>query len=103
VVTGNGHALVVLTGKDTYMASIAKDLAKKRPLNPMQIGIRNISYVLMAFMSLSRYFSLSFGIERNLTSLDSGAHRSDNSRRVEPQLEKRCLFRHLGRSRSHSR
>lgn len=52
VVTGNGHALVVLTGKDTYMASIASELSKQRPDNATQIGIKRVSYVLMAFMGV---------------------------------------------------
>lgn len=49
VVTGNGRAVVVLTGNDTYMATMAKDLAKKKPLNSMQRGIRHVSYLLMVF------------------------------------------------------
>ncbi|KAG1890145.1 Mg-transporting ATPase [Suillus subluteus] len=52
VVTGNGHALVVSTGKDTYMASIARELSKRRPENATQIGIRKVSYVLMTFMGV---------------------------------------------------
>ncbi|KAG2043361.1 Mg-transporting ATPase [Suillus americanus] len=52
VVTGNGHALVVSTGKDTYMASIASELSKRRPENATQTGIRKVSYVLMAFMGV---------------------------------------------------
>jgi len=56
VVTGNGYALVISTGKDTYMASIASELSKRRPENATQIGIRKVSYVLMAFMGVSRHF-----------------------------------------------
>ena len=52
VATGSGHAMVISTGDKTYMASIAKDLAKKRPLNAMQIGIRKVSYILLAFMAV---------------------------------------------------
>ncbi|KAG2342843.1 Mg-transporting ATPase [Suillus weaverae] len=52
VVTGNGHALVVSTGKDTYMASIASELSKRRPDNATQIGIKKVSYVLMGFMAI---------------------------------------------------
>lgn len=52
VVTGNGYALVISTGKDTYMASIASELSKRRPENATQIGIRKVSYVLMAFMGV---------------------------------------------------
>jgi P-type Mg2+ transporter len=52
VATGSGHAMVISTGDNTYMASIAKDLAKKRPLNAMQIGIRKVSYLLLTFMAV---------------------------------------------------
>lgn len=52
VVTGNGYALVVSTGKDTYMASIASELSKRRPENATQIGIKKVSYVLMGFMGV---------------------------------------------------
>lgn len=52
VATGSGHAMVISTGDQTYMASIAKDLAKKRPLNAMQIGIRKVSYLLLTFMAV---------------------------------------------------
>jgi Mg2+-importing ATPase len=53
VATGSGRAVIISTGSETYMASIAKDLAKKRPPNIMQIGVRNVSYLLLAFMSVS--------------------------------------------------
>ena len=56
VVTGNGHAVVVSTGKNTYMASIASELSKRRPENATQIGIKKVSYVLMGFMGVSRCF-----------------------------------------------
>jgi Mg2+-importing ATPase len=56
VITGNGHAFVVSTGKDTYTASIAGELSKRRPENATQIGIRKVSYVLMGFMAVSRHF-----------------------------------------------
>jgi Mg2+-importing ATPase len=56
VATGSGRALVVSTGGETYLASIAKDLTKMRPLNSMQIGIRNVSYLLLAFMAVSHTF-----------------------------------------------
>ncbi|KAG1752865.1 E1-E2 ATPase-domain-containing protein [Suillus lakei] len=52
VVTGNGYALIVSTGKDTYMASIASELSKRRPENATQIGIKKVSYVLMGFMGV---------------------------------------------------
>ena len=52
VATGSGHAMIISTGDKTYMASIAKDLAKKRPLNATQIGIRKVSYLLLTFMAV---------------------------------------------------
>ena len=64
VATGNGYALIISTGGETYMASIAKDLAKKRPLNSFQVGIRNVSYILLAFMAVS-HFSTLHCIRRN--------------------------------------
>ena len=57
VATGSGRAIVVATGSETYMALIAKDLAKKRPLNAMQLGVRRVSYILLAFMGVSRLIS----------------------------------------------
>ncbi|KAF9220910.1 Mg-transporting ATPase [Gyrodon lividus] len=50
VSAGNGRAVVISTGKDTYMAAIAQELNKKRPENAIQMGIRKVSYVLMGFM-----------------------------------------------------
>jgi P-type Mg2+ transporter len=58
VTTGNGYALVLLTSKETYLASIAKELEKKRPLNAMQIGIRKVSYILLTFMLVSIWLFL---------------------------------------------
>ncbi|KAI6139389.1 Mg-transporting ATPase [Pisolithus tinctorius] len=49
---GNGRAVVISTGKDTYMAGIAEELNRKRPENAIQIGIRKVSYVLMGFMAV---------------------------------------------------
>ncbi|KIK92577.1 hypothetical protein PAXRUDRAFT_147003 [Paxillus rubicundulus Ve08.2h10] len=50
VSAGNGRAVVVSTGKDTYIATIAQELNKRRPENAIQMGIRKVSYVLMGFM-----------------------------------------------------
>ncbi|KAG6377002.1 Mg-transporting ATPase [Boletus reticuloceps] len=44
--------VVVCTGKDTYMAAIAEELNRKRPENAIQLGIRKVSYVLLAFMAV---------------------------------------------------
>lgn len=52
VATGSGRAMVISTGDETYMASIAKDLAKKRAPNIMQVGVRRVSYLLLAFMGV---------------------------------------------------
>ena len=56
IATGSGRAMVILTRDETYMASIAKDLDKKRPLNAMQVGVRKVSYILLAFMAVSNFF-----------------------------------------------
>lgn len=53
VATGNGRAVVVSTGKNTYMAAIAEELDKKRPENAIQKNIRKVSFVLLAFMAVS--------------------------------------------------
>ena len=53
VATGSGCAMVILTGSDTYMASIATHLAHSRPLNAMQLGVRRVSYILLVFMLVS--------------------------------------------------
>lgn len=52
---GNGLAVVIATGADTYMASIAQALASTRTQNAMQVGIRKVSYVLIAFMAVSSF------------------------------------------------
>ncbi|KAF8443023.1 Mg-transporting ATPase [Boletus edulis BED1] len=52
VAAGNGRVVVVCTGKDTYMAAIAEELNRKRPENAIQLGIRKVSYVLLAFMAV---------------------------------------------------
>jgi Mg2+-importing ATPase len=58
--------MVISTGSKTYMALIAKDLAKKRPLNGMQLGVRRVSYILLAFMGVSELVSsISYGAECN--------------------------------------
>jgi Mg2+-importing ATPase len=59
VATGSAHAMIISTGSKTYMASIAKDLAKSRPLNAMQLGVRKVSYILLTFMLVSGFTFLS--------------------------------------------
>jgi Mg2+-importing ATPase len=53
VATGSGRAMLISTGDETYMASIAKDLTKKAPPNAMQVGVKRVSYLLLAFMAVS--------------------------------------------------
>ena len=66
VISGSGVALVLRTGDgkstleigsismaneiDAFIATIMKQLNKKRPLNSFQRGIRNVSYMMIAFM-----------------------------------------------------
>ncbi|PHH88453.1 hypothetical protein CDD83_7518 [Cordyceps sp. RAO-2017] len=50
VISGNGLALVLRTGPDVLIASMAKELKKKRETNAFQKGIRNVSWMLIAFM-----------------------------------------------------
>ena len=35
---------------DAFIATIMKELNKKRPLNSFQKGIRNVTYMMIAFM-----------------------------------------------------
>jgi Mg2+-importing ATPase len=50
VISGSGVALVLRTGDDAFLATIMKQLIKKRPLNAFQRGVRNVSYMMIAFM-----------------------------------------------------
>lgn len=65
VISGSGVALVLRTGDgkqslDTYMvtanvidafiATIMKQLNKRRPLNSFQRGVRNVTYMMIVFM-----------------------------------------------------
>jgi len=68
VISGSGLALVLRTGdggysawinvgfrwklitSDAFIATIMKQLNKKRPLNSFQRGIRNVTYMMIAFM-----------------------------------------------------
>lgn len=52
VLSGSGRALVVSTGDDTYLASIAEVLRARRPRNAFQNGIRKVSYLLLSFMAV---------------------------------------------------
>ena len=50
VVSGNGLALVLRTGAHVLIAGMGKELEKKRERNAFQKGIRNVSWMLIAFM-----------------------------------------------------
>ncbi|KAE8448503.1 hypothetical protein EG329_009384 [Mollisiaceae sp. DMI_Dod_QoI] len=49
-ISGSGLALVLRTGDNAFLATIMKQLNKKRPMNSFQRGIRNVSYMMIAFM-----------------------------------------------------
>lgn len=65
VISGSGVALVLRTGDgnfipetiavtadvaDAFIASIMKQLNKRRPLNSFQRGVRNVTYMMIGFM-----------------------------------------------------
>ncbi|KJF61014.1 magnesium-translocating P-type ATPase [Coccidioides immitis RS] len=50
VISGSGLGLVLRTGDDSFIATIMKQLNKKRPVNSFQRGIRNVTYMLIGFM-----------------------------------------------------
>ncbi|KAK5011705.1 hypothetical protein LTR39_004466, partial [Cryomyces antarcticus] len=52
VISGSATALVLRTGDDAFIATIMKQLNKKRPLNSFQKGIRNVTYMMMGFMAV---------------------------------------------------
>ncbi|QUC17578.1 uncharacterized protein UV8b_01819 [Ustilaginoidea virens] len=50
VISGNGVAVVLRTGADVLIASMANELKKRRQANSFQVGIRHVSYMLIGFM-----------------------------------------------------
>jgi Mg2+-importing ATPase len=65
VISGSGVALVLRTGDgkfsletytaianiaDAFIATIMKQLNKRRPINAFQRGVRNVTYMMIAFM-----------------------------------------------------
>jgi Mg2+-importing ATPase len=50
VVSGSATALVLGTGNNTLIASVTKELNKKRPASAFEIGIRRVSYVMITMM-----------------------------------------------------
>ncbi|KAF8849484.1 magnesium-translocating P-type ATPase [Acephala macrosclerotiorum] len=49
-ISGSGVALVLRTGDNAFLATIVKQLNQKRPINSFQLGIRNVSYMMIGFM-----------------------------------------------------
>ncbi len=50
VVTGRGKALVIKTGKDTYLGNISKSTLKNKTLTNFEIGMNAISKTLIQYM-----------------------------------------------------
>jgi Mg2+-importing ATPase len=50
IVSGCGLGLVIATGDRTLLATITKQLNKKRPISAFERGIRAVTYMLIAFM-----------------------------------------------------
>lgn len=50
VTSGQGTAVVVTTGKSTYMSMVTQAAGQRKPLNAFQIGVRNVSVLLITFM-----------------------------------------------------
>ena len=50
VVTGRGKALVIKTGKDTYLGNISKSTLKNKTLTNFEIGMNAISKTLILYM-----------------------------------------------------
>ena len=50
VTSGSGLALVLRTGDNAFIAGIMKQVDQQRPINAFQIGIRNVTYMMIAFM-----------------------------------------------------
>ncbi|MGC0362055.1 Mg2+-importing ATPase [Rhodococcus sp. 27YEA15] len=52
VVSGSGTAVVLHTGKSTYFGAMTAQLASKRPETSFDVGVRNVSYLLIKFMMI---------------------------------------------------
>uniref|UniRef100_A0A0B7KSI2 Magnesium-transporting ATPase, P-type 1 n=1 Tax=Bionectria ochroleuca TaxID=29856 RepID=A0A0B7KSI2_BIOOC len=52
VISGHGAGLVLRTGDDVLIASMAKELEKRRGVNAFQKGIRNVTWMLIGFMAV---------------------------------------------------
>jgi P-type Mg2+ transporter len=52
VVSGSGLGVVVTTGNNTYLGSLAKDVTGKRPLTSFDIGVNKVAWLLIRFMAV---------------------------------------------------
>ncbi|KAG0043250.1 hypothetical protein BGZ83_011660 [Gryganskiella cystojenkinii] len=52
VVSGTATVLIEEIGDQTFFGSMAKELAKRRPENAFQMGVRNISWVFFGLMAI---------------------------------------------------
>ena len=50
IISGSGLALILTTGDGAFIATIMKELNKKRPVNAFQKGVRHVSYLMIVFM-----------------------------------------------------
>jgi magnesium-transporting ATPase (P-type) len=50
IASGSGFAVIVYTGKDTYMASNAELLMMERPPTAFDKGVKRVAFLLMLFM-----------------------------------------------------
>jgi Mg2+-importing ATPase len=50
VVSGHGIGLVLATGDNAFIATITKELNKKRPLSAFEMGIRKVTYMMIIMM-----------------------------------------------------
>ncbi|TVY52630.1 Magnesium-transporting ATPase,P-type 1 [Lachnellula cervina] len=48
IISGNGIAVVIRTGDDAFLATILKQMLKKRPRNAFQFGIKHLSWAMLA-------------------------------------------------------
>ena len=51
MISGTATAVVIATGDRTYIASIASELNKRKPLNAYENGVRRVSYCIIMFMA----------------------------------------------------
>lgn len=52
VISGTATGLIVRTGDGAFIATIMKQLNKKRPVNSFQKGVRNVSFMMIGFMAV---------------------------------------------------